>query len=599
MRFSNERSGRSWIGLALATALLATTAMPSFAQIAIDGNLFFRNGNLNAQAGQQAPSAFFLGNCAGTTAVAGCPVGFSAAAICSSQFVLNSIADPLLAGAIYPGHNWQPGAGSAAYGGNAGHGRTVKLPADGFFTSPCFVGAIGPNPEDDWTQGWTYYDSLGTNRQDLHLPGMPDPRPLAVYQNINLFSPQTWGPDSNYLVRGQLRVKSQSRLTIAAGTVIFQERATLGTTIVERGAQIFALGTRTAPIIYTTDAPPDSQVTGSHGGIIIHGRATTNAPAGNACLGDSAASEGGVVGFYGGSDDNDNSGVLRYVRVEFAGKEITANNELNSFTFNAVGRGTVIEYLQAHRSADDHFEPFGGAADFRYILGTDGTDDGFDWQMGYHGRAQFGIMRQWAFDEPAVAQNGDRGIEADNKENDENNVTCSGRANPTVANFTFVGDRRTGPLYPGVTGGILLRRGTAGQVFNSIVYNWKQNAVSVVDNSTYTAHCAAVPAQPGLQCDGLNVGVPVAEGRLFVSQGAPNPFRGSVAIRFALPQAGKVAVHVYGADGRLVKTLVNGTLAAGPHSFDWNVDRGMPSGVYFYRVLADGAESSGKIVRID
>jgi hypothetical protein len=366
--------------------------------------------------------------------------------------------------------------------------------------------------------------------------------------------------------------------------------------IVERGGKLIAVGTSDSPIIITTDAPPDSQVTGSIGGIVMHGRATTNAA--NACVGDSAASEGGSAGFYGGNDDADDSGILRYVRVEYAGREITPNNELNSFTFNALGTGTQLELLQAHRGADDSFEFFGGAANIRYLVGTDNTDDGLDWQMGWHGKAQFGVIRTSATRAPSGTQNGDKGIEADNKENDEDNVTCSGRSNPTISHFTFVGDRRSGTSFPGSSAAVHLRRGTAGQVLNSILYNYKTTGLLLEGNTTYQAHCSGSPVAPALVCGGT-ASVPLAQGRVFVARGAPNPFRNSFVIRFALPRAAGAQVEVFSADGRLVHRSGGDSLPAGEHEFTWNVERSTPSGVYFYRVITDGAEATGKVVRVD
>jgi hypothetical protein len=425
---------------------------------------------------------------------------------------------------------------------------------------------------------------------------MPDPRPLAIYDNISFYGNQTFAPDSNYLVRGQLRVKDQASLTIPAGVVLFEERATLGTIIVERGGKIFAAGTASAPIIITSDDTPGTMSRGAGGGLYILGRAKTNLV--NSCVGDSAAAEGGAVGFYGGNDDNDNSGVLKYVRVEYAGKEITPNNELNSFTFDAVGRATQVDYLEAFYSVDDHFEFFGGTLDTKHLIGIDGCDDGFDWQMGFRGRAQFVICRQAPIFSPAGDQNGDKGIEADNNEFDFPQIQCSGRSNPTVANFTLVGDHRVGPSFPGPTSGVNLRNGTAGTVLNSIMYSFKLAGLKVDVDETWRAHCAALPTGPAVFCD-PTVSTPLATGGVFVVSGAPNPFRQRANIGFTLPQAGHVRVEIYGADGRRVQTLVDGDLAAGPHSVPWNVGRATPSGMYFYRVLAGAAEAGGKLVHVD
>lgn len=587
--------------LITATLMVCLTfvASAASAQILVDGNIFFNNGASGTLGGQFTGASTAVGAPA-------CPTApqYTAPILGSVTYVENTYTDPLLSGALYQAGvipNFRPGLGSPAYAGNTPHGKTLTVPADGFFTQTCFAGALDSSPANDWTLGWTYYDSSGAGRQDLHydgicggVPVMPDPRPCLILDNHNYYVDRTLSADTNYVVRGQLRVKEQATLTIPAGTVLFEERSTIGTIVIERGGKIVANGTKDEPIIITSDQPPGSMTTGSIGGIVIHGRATTNAV--NSCIGDSAASEGGLVGHYGGSDDNDNSGSLRYVRIEYAGREISPNNELNSFTFNAVGRATTIEYLQAHRGLDDLFEFFGGTAQSKYLLGTDGNDDGFDWQMGYHGKAQFVIIRLLANTPPANLP--DKAIEADNKELDENNVTCSGRANATLANVTFVGDRRTGPAFTGVTAGINLRRGTGGSIINSIIYNFKTAGVRIDDQSTWQAHCLAVPTSPGVFCNGGTASVPLQEGRLFVG-GYPNPFRSEVALRFALPAEGRVTVDIFDADGRLVRRLADRTFTVGEHSVSWQVGRTVPNGVYFYQVRAAGAESSGKLVRVD
>lgn len=560
------------------------SATAASAQMVFDGNLLYSNNTTGTLAGQ------FSG---APTAAAGCAAGFNAAQLGTVEFTQNVYADPLLPNALYRPNvlpSFQPALGSPAFG------HALALPNDGFFEQTCYRGAIGPNPGDDWTQGWTYWDSTGAGRQDLHLAGMPNPRPLAIYDNIRLYAPQVWSADSNYLVRGQLRVKAQSSLTIPAGVVVFEERASLGTLIVERGAKIFAVGTPTAPIIVTSDDAPGSQTPGAGGGIYLMGYAKTSVV--NSCAGDSAAAEGGAIGYYGGNDDQDDSGELRYVRVEFAGKEITPNNELNSFTFDAVGRGTRAEYLQAYQGVDDCFEFFGGTVDVRHLVGIDGRDDGFDWQMGYRGRAQFVVIRCSPFKSPAGTQNGDKGIEADNNENDFPQVQCAGRSNATCANFTLVGDKRSGPNFPGPTSAVNLRNGTAGTVVNSVMVGFKTAGLKVDVDETWRAHCAVMPSGPGVWCPGV-ADVPVTSGRVFVTRSAPNPFRTHVDFSFTLPHAAPVRVEIYAADGRLVQTLARGEMAAGAHSLRWSLERDTPSGVYFYRVLAGGDTSTGKIIRID
>ena len=581
-------------------AALLGCAGPAAAQVVFNSNVLFDNNGTGTLAGQ-----FSGATSVGPT----CAAGLTPAALGTVTYTRNVYANPLLPNAAYQANvfpNFQPALGSPAYTNTAS-----LLPSDGFFESTCYAGAIGPGAYRDWTfckgttDTWTYHDSTGASRQDLHLGGMPDPRPLATYANINLYSSQTWSADSNYLVRGQLRVKEQASLTLPPGLVVFQERATVGTIIIERGARIFAVGTCEEPIIITGDDTPGSMTTGCGGGLILHGRAKVNIV--NSCAGDSAASEGGLVGHYGGNDDDDDSGELRYVRVEYAGREITPNNELNSFVFNGVGRRTRVEYCQAFRGADDAFEAFGGTVDMKHIIAIDGTDDGLDWQLGWRGRAQFVIVRVSPRFAPSGTQFGEKGIEADNSEFNNDASICSGYSNPTVANLTLVGDKRIGASFPGSPTAVNLRRGTGGQILNSIFFNFKTTGLSLQDNFTWEHHCAVagagvapaanpVPTAPG-PCS--FTGVPIREGNLFVSAGAPNPFRSQVAVSFALPRACDVSVRVYSAAGRLVATLFEGPMTAGPQRVTWSVGQDVAPGVYFYQVEGNGQESSGKIVRID
>lgn len=567
------------------TGLAAVTATGASAQLLFDGNLFFNNNASGTLAGQ------FTGAPTGGT----CPGGTSAANLGTITYPNNLYADPLLPNAPYQANtvpSFQPGLGSPAYG------SAVRLPSDGFFEQVCYRGAIGPQLGDDWTQGWTYWDSTGASRQDLHLPGMPNPRPLATYAHINLVGKAYFGPDSNYLVRGQLRVKSQGSLTIAPGVVIFEEKATTGTIIVERGGQLWAVGNACEPIIITSDQAPGLQRRGDIGGLAILGRAKTNVV--NSCAGDSAASEGGAVGFYGGNDDNDNSGALRYVRVEYAGKEITTNNELNSFTWNACGLATRGDYLQAFRGADDGFEWFGGTMNQKYLLAVDGTDDGYDTQLGTRNKAQFVIVRVSPELAPAGTQNGERGIEADNNEFNNNQTQCAGRSLSRIANATLVGDKRAGASFPGSTQGAQLRRGTGFHVSNSIVFNFKTAGIAVSDNATWDAHCAAPPPAPALHCPGSVGAEPtIGSGAVFAARSMPNPFRHQVAFSFTLREAAPVTLEIYSADGRRVDTIEKGELAAGRHTVAWTLGRNHSSGMYFYKVVAGPHAATGKLTHLE
>ncbi len=591
---SVAHAGRFVVHRVLAAFALAMLVAPgASAQLVVDGNLLFNNGASGTLIGQfaGAPTAASLTLCNTTYSSA----GYNAGELGTVTFTRNRYSDPLLPNAAYPTTNpvFRPLLGSPAFT------QALAVPGDGFFEQVCFVGAIGPDVNDDWTQGWTYYDSTGAGRQDLHLGGMPDPRPLAIHPNIVANTDQFWGADSNHLVRGQFRVVGGASLTIAAGTVIFEERATLGTIRIDRGSKIFAVGKPDSVIIITSDDAPGAQAVGAGGGLVIHGRARINNA--NSCAGDSAASEGGAVGFYGGNDDADNSGALKYVRVEYAGKEITPNNELNAFTINAVGTGTTFEYLQAHRCADDGFEAFGGTVQVKRLVCSDGRDDGFDWQQGYRGKAQFVVLRVVADLAPSGTQFGERGLEGDNNDvSPFSSLLCAGRSNPTLSNFTVVGDRtRAGAAFPGSTYGTNFRRGTGTTFINSIVTNFKTGGIQINDNATWDAHCAVGVVGPAVFCSQATTDVPVGHGTVLVSNSSPNPYRNRVTFQFGLPQAGRVVVQVFSADGRLVDTVTDGDMAAGAHAIEWKAATSVRSGVYFYKVFANGRKGSGKFVRID
>ncbi len=579
----------TWAARLVAACTLAAP-LPAFAQLVFDGNLMYSNNGNNAD----SLSNQFKGSAASTLCS-----GVTPKTLGTVTYTHNRYADPLLPDAPYKANvrpNFQPAAGSPAF--RAGGAIVMQVPNDGWFTQTCYSGAVGPDPGDDWTQGWTSFDSTGATRQDLHLTGMPNPRPLAIYDNVSLYTAQFWSPDSNYLVRGQLRIKSLADLTIPAGVVVFEERASLGTILVERGGHITAVGTASAPIIIITDDTPGTMTRGGCGGLVINGYARTNAA--NTCAGDSVASEGGAIGYWGGNDDTWNACTLRYVQVGFSGKEITPNNELNSFTFNGCGSGSTGDYLQALNGADDSFEWFGGTMSQKYLIGIDGTDDGYDWQMGTRNRAQFVILRQSPLFAPSGTQNGDKGIESDNNESDFNTALCSGYSNTTLANFTIIGDHRVGASFPGPTVAWNARRGTAGTLLNSIVYNMKTGSWKIDDNATMDHHCAAPPALPAVYCSPSITGIsdPIAAGNLLVVNGAPNPFRNTLKVSFTVPRAGHVTVSVYAPDGRQVGVIADEEMSAGAHSVTWSAGAELPSGVYYYTVRAGLAQTTKKVTRI-
>jgi len=611
------RNARSCRMLAIGLALLAlTVAAPAGAQMTFDGNIVWNNFP-NGDVHNDTCAANYIGKGSATNCA---QMGYHQLArlMCTVDYTHNYCEDPLLAGAVYQANtipNWKPGVGSPAWR------EPVVIIDDDFFKTVRYHGAISPNDGENWVKvstwgnglnlgvpntGWVIYDSTGANRQDLHLAGMPDPRPLAVYPNINLYNSQVWSADSNYLIRGQLRVKSLANLTIPAGTVIFGERATLGTIVIERGGHISAIGTEDNPIIMTCDDPPGYMQSGAWGGLVVNGYGRTNIV--NSCAGDSVASEGGAIGYWGGDDNTWDGCQLKYVRIEYSGKEITPNNELNSFTLNGMGSNSHMDYCEAFYGQDDAFEWFGGKMDCSHLLGYQGKDDGIDTQLGTQLRVQFAIIENSPYYTIAGTQNGDKGTEQDNNEYDFEAQTChmspcgSGNVVPEgnyyynrtrLANCTFIGDHRMGAAFPGPTFGVNWRRGASGQFFNSIVAYEKSGALHVDDNATWAHHCACMPGQTSI----VDV-PPIASGKVFVAAGAPNPFRNRLNVAFTLPQSGPVKVQIFSMDGRLVETLADGEMGAGPHSIEWNVNHRVAAGMYFYRVTAGESTASGRITRV-
>lgn len=514
---------------------------------------------------------------------------------------LNDEVDPMLTDPFnQAAPNWVPLPGSPAVATNDDVSRIAQGPdtcdnsgdencpgeCNSGLVEVCYRGAVPPaSVGPDWTQGWTYYSKDGAGRQDLDFnkPTKIIEARVGVADGANDPNDTSflWTNDFNYILRGRCAIEAGDVLTIDAGTAIFGENASDGFLVVERDAQINAVGTPDAPIIMTTDLPPGQMARGGWGGLLINGNAVANCAD---CLnGESCESEGGNGGFFCGDNDCDSSGTLRYVRVEYAGITVGLDNELNAFTFNGVGCGTDASYLQGHMGEDDNFEWFGGKMHAHHLVATGGADDNIDWQMGFRGWIQFAAVQMW---EDA----GDKGIEADNNEFTPD-APC--RSNPTIANCTFIGpndDLATG------SDGINLRRGTDAQVFNCIIQGFPAWGLDVDDGATTCAR--GFNAAPGIFC-GPQVAVePGTSTPQVAFRAFPNPVADRASFAFDVARAGLVDLSIYDINGRLVDTVVKEELTAGAHEFDWNVPASTPSGVYYYRFLAGGQEATGRFLRV-
>ena len=258
-----------------------------------------------------------------------------------------------------------------------------------------------------------------------------------------------------------INVTNNSTLTIEAGTKIYGRAGSA--LFIHKGSKINAVGTATNPIVFTSSKTVGQRAPGDWGGVVIIGGGTNTRTGGQ--------TEGANKTNYGGSGDNtDSSGSLKYVRVEFAGNEVSAGDELNGISSYTVGSGTSYEYVEVHRGLDDGFEFWGGAVTVKYALVTGGMDDDFDMDEGFLGKMQFLIGHKYPTSCGGTASSDPHGMEMDGSHNNgEASTTVTGlTSKPSVANFTLIG--------AGVTGGagMRFREGMQGYFTSGLIYGFSK-----------------------------------------------------------------------------------------------------------------------------
>lgn len=280
----------------------------------------------------------------------------------------------------------------------------------------------------------------------------------------------SWTADKIYKLVGFVRVGQEDVfgiitktgvLTIQPGTVIIGDRATKGALIVQRGSKIIAEGTADKPIVFTSERAPGEREAGDWGGLVLCGQAPNNLPndANNRQL------EGNYGAFHGGAAADDNSGSLKYVRLEFAGIPINPNQEVNSLTMGSVGSGTMIDYVQASFGLDDSFEWFGGTVNAKHLIAYKGLDDDFDTDNGFSGYVQYGLGIRGS----AIAdQSGSNGFECDN---DAAGSTNTPFTSAIFANISIIGAKgvTTTSIDPLFQHGAQLRRNNKQKIYNTII----------------------------------------------------------------------------------------------------------------------------------
>jgi hypothetical protein len=421
--------------------------------------------------------------------IAGCQPGnkiiTTSATFNAKKWVANNMNDTLISAAgilvnpyNYTAPDYRPAAGSIAL-------TNADFNDQGFpqFTATAFRGAFAPAPVAMWTDSWTNFDPANTI-----YPA------TTVTVSANITVDTRWTANNTYLLSGPIYVNNNATLTIEPGTVIRGNKAIAGSALViTKGAKLIANGTKNAPIVFTSSGGVGNRAIGDWGGIVILGKAANNLPA-NATAG-TAAGIGNIEGLpvsadseYGGGatpNDNDNSGVLKFVRIEFGGYAYQIDKEINGLTMGSVGRNTVIDYVQTSYTNDDSFEWFGGTVNAKHLVAYRGLDDDMDCDFGYRGQVQYVLVVR----DPAIADQSSgstsEGFECDN---DGSGSASTPKTAATFSNVTAIGPLRgnvNATIDPKHERALRLRRNSEMKIHNSIFMDFKKGLF--IDGATTEA----------------------------------------------------------------------------------------------------------------
>lgn len=499
---------------------------------------------------------------------------------------------------------------------------------DQFFQQVPFRGAFGT--ANDWTSGWANWNCQNTVYPDINTTVQGE-----------LTANTTWTSNNVYLIKGFYYVRAGVTLTIQPGTIIRGDKDTKGTLIIEQGAKLIAEGTVNQPIVFTSNFAPGNRGYGDWGGVILCGYGIINSPGGTAII------EGGPTSVYGGTNNADNSGILKFVRIEFPGIPFVPDKEINGLTFGGVGNGTQIDYIQISYSGDDSFEWFGGAVNCRHLIAYRGWDDDFDTDNGFSGMLQFGVsLRDKDIADPGSGSNG---FESDND--------ATGSSNSPVTHCIFSNFSVFGPKYELTTTinanfkrAMHLRRNTMLNAYNSVFTGWpaglfldgtatQTNATNgdlklqrcVLSgmgkffNSSFEHDFFMTQAfgndtlatndllgyvdpynlaQPNFLLQSSSVlksgsiwpqnGVKENKA-VFASSIYPNPVSDKSTIQFTLDKASNIVVSVYNATGSKVAEIADAQYPAGENKISFNASS-LPKGLYFIRIDTGFSHSAAKMI---
>jgi len=331
------------------------------------------------------------------------------------------------------------------------------------------------------TSSGTPGSSSGSSGSSGSSSGDPNANKPVEEVSGDIAASRTLPASKRYLLKGLVTVKPGATLTIEKGTTIMGDNASKAILLIEPGAKIIAEGTADEPIVFTSQAAEGVRKAGDWGGLVLLGKAPVNIPGGKGNIEGILKTVSGTE--YGGSDPLDSSGVLKYVRVEYAGVVLSQDNEVNGITFGGVGSGTTVDYVQVRMALDDCFEFFGGTVNAKHLVCQYNQDDGFDFDNGYSGKLQFLVLQQ-----DPVHPGEDNGFESDNDATGSGNLPLT---NPQVYNATLCG-KNADP--DAAQFGMLIRRNSRGK-FGNVIATGFEASLDIRD-ATGTALKTQAPGEP-------------------------------------------------------------------------------------------------------
>ncbi|HPL46477.1 MAG: T9SS type A sorting domain-containing protein [Prolixibacteraceae bacterium] len=327
-----------------------------------------------------------------------------------------------------------------------------------FFQKVSYVGAF--DGVNDWTEGWANWDPVNT---DYGTPTVTKGNgQFTRAGGVHIAADETWS--GIVKLDGWVFVDAGATLTILPGTLI---RATNKSVLsIERGGKIMAAGTKAQPIVFTSLQGAGFRANSDWGGLVINGYGINNLPGGT------GVAEGGIGSEYGGSNNEDNSGVLTYIRIEFPGYEVATGSEVNGLTLNSVGSGTRIEYVQVSYSGDDGFEWFGGSVNAKYLISYKTEDDDFDTDNGFSGMVQFGLILR---DPSIVDTDTANAFESDNNSSGTELTPVTKAIFSNISAFGASKDQATwagNPQNHKDGAAMRIRRASRLSIYNSLFLGW-------------------------------------------------------------------------------------------------------------------------------